>query len=101
MQSSYPDRFEREMACTEAEWLRWLPQAIGTHVWTMGGDAADVRIADGALMVALQPTNRFARIEIGGEDVGAESVFDPFHVGRGDELNRLRGEAYCHEWSGF
>ena len=45
MQSSYPDRFEREMACTEAEWLRWLPQAIGTHGWTMGGDAADGALA--------------------------------------------------------
>jgi len=51
MQSSYPEQFDREMTCTEAEWLRWLPQAIGAHVWTMGGDAADVRIADGALAV--------------------------------------------------
>ena len=52
MQSSYPDRFEREMACTEAEWLRWLPQAIGAQIWTMGGDAADVRIGDGALALS-------------------------------------------------
>lgn len=49
MQSSYPDRFDREMACTEAEWLRWLPQAIGAQVWSMQGSTADVRIADGAL----------------------------------------------------
>ena len=52
MQSSYPEQFDREMTCTEAEWLRWLPQAIGAHVWTMGGDAADARIADGALALS-------------------------------------------------
>ena len=29
MQSFYPERFERDMACTEAEWLSWLPRAVG------------------------------------------------------------------------
>ena len=52
MQSSYPERFDREMACTEAEWLRWLPQAIGAQVWTVQGSAAEVRIADGALALS-------------------------------------------------
>ena len=27
MQSFYPENFEREMGCTEAEWLMWLPRA--------------------------------------------------------------------------
>jgi hypothetical protein len=27
MQSSYPEAFEREMGCTEAEWLGWLSWA--------------------------------------------------------------------------
>ena len=33
MQSSYPESFSREMGCTEAEWLRWLPAAMGPVVW--------------------------------------------------------------------
>ena len=33
MQSAYAERFEREMGCTEAEWLMWLPAAIGDHEW--------------------------------------------------------------------
>ena len=49
MQSSYPDGFDREMTCTEAEWLRALPQAIGDRVWTMLPDGADVRLGNGAL----------------------------------------------------
>jgi hypothetical protein len=44
MQSSYPPAFEREMACTEAEWLRWLPPAIGQHAWEAQAGAAIVRI---------------------------------------------------------
>jgi hypothetical protein len=31
MQAWYEARFEREMGCTEAEWLRWLPGAVGAH----------------------------------------------------------------------
>lgn len=49
MQSSYAERFERDMACTEADWLRWLPEAIGDHHWKMQGQTAGVRIGDGAL----------------------------------------------------
>ncbi len=49
MQSFYAERFERDMACTEAEWLRWLPQAVGDHHWKLQSGAAGVRIGDGAL----------------------------------------------------
>ncbi len=49
MQSFYAERFEREMGCTEAEWLRWLPDAIGDHFWKLHPNAAGVRIGDGAL----------------------------------------------------
>lgn len=31
MQNHYAEHFDREMGCTEAEWLRWLPLAAGTH----------------------------------------------------------------------
>lgn len=30
------------MGCTETEWLRWLPAAIGDHVWQR--DGASVRV---------------------------------------------------------
>ena len=28
MQDFYAERFEREMGCTEAEWLMWLPACV-------------------------------------------------------------------------
>ena len=49
MQSFYAERFEREMGCTEAEGLRWLPNAIGEQHWKLQAHAAGVRIGDGAL----------------------------------------------------
>ena len=49
MQSFYPERFEREMGCTQADWLRWLPGAIGEHHWKLQDQSAGVRIGDGAL----------------------------------------------------
>lgn len=49
MQSVHPERFEREMGCTEDEWLRWLPDAIGDHYWKLQTHSAGVRIGDGAL----------------------------------------------------
>ena len=33
MQSAYPETFLRDMACTPAEWQRWLPQAMGDCPW--------------------------------------------------------------------
>ncbi len=49
MQSSYAERFEREMGCTEAEWLRWLPAAIGEHPWNLRESRADIQIGVGRL----------------------------------------------------
>ena len=54
MQSHYPERFEREMGCTEAEWLGWLPQAIGDHFYKLQAQSAGVRIGDGALGLKWQ-----------------------------------------------
>lgn len=42
MQASYLPAFEREMGCTEAEWVGWLPRAFGTYWPTDGGAAAAV-----------------------------------------------------------
>lgn len=54
MQSFYAERFEREMGCTETEWLRWLPAAIGEHHWKLQDRSAGVRIGDGALGLKWQ-----------------------------------------------
>lgn len=54
MQSHYPERFEREMGCTEIEWLRWLPGAVGEHVWKLHAGSAGVRIGEGALGLKWQ-----------------------------------------------
>lgn len=66
MQSHYPARFERDMACTEAEWLGWLPQAIGEHAWQSAPGAAHVRIGSGTLQLSWQvaPPRRIGLIEL-------------------------------------
>ena len=42
MQSHYPQRFQRDMGCTEAEWLGWLPAALGEHRWQREGAQVQV-----------------------------------------------------------
>ena len=55
MQSHYAESFEREMGCTEAEWLGWLPAAIGANVWQRHGAAVEVGIGtQGTLSIAWQ-----------------------------------------------
>lgn len=49
MQSAYDARFEREMGCTEAEWLMWLPAAVGDREWQLGLSNALVKIESGTL----------------------------------------------------
>jgi hypothetical protein len=60
MQSFYAERFEREMGCTESQWLGWLPAAVGAHYWKLHEGGAGVRIGDGALGLkwrVLSPLN--------------------------------------------
>lgn len=66
MQSGYPARFERDMACTEADWLRWLPQAIGDLQWQAGDGCAQVRIGSGVLRLSWReaPPRRIALLEL-------------------------------------
>jgi hypothetical protein len=47
MQSHYPASFERDMACTEAEWLAWLPKAMGEHDWQRSGQTVRVQLQGG------------------------------------------------------
>lgn len=43
--------FEREMACTEAEWLGWLPAALAEWPWQLHGAWLKVQIGQGWLDV--------------------------------------------------
>jgi hypothetical protein len=57
MQSAYAERFEREMGCTEAEWLTWLPAAIGVREWRQETATATVPIDKGFLMLEWRAGN--------------------------------------------
>jgi hypothetical protein len=35
------------MACTEADWLRWLPAAVGDRFWKLHSGSAGVRLGEG------------------------------------------------------
>jgi hypothetical protein len=51
MQAYYPAEFEREMGCTEADWLAVLPGATGGHALAVTACAAQVVLDDGALQL--------------------------------------------------
>ena len=55
MQSYYPERFERDMATTEAEWLVALPRAVGAHPLTLSAGQAQVQIGCGKLTLHWRP----------------------------------------------
>ena len=82
MQSAYPEQFEREMGCTQAEWLMWLPAAIGDHAWRRDGDGgAEVRIGDGSLSLAWregEPRSialvRLPRLDVGFHFTGLDAA---------------------------
>ena len=54
MQSYYAAEFEREMGCTEREWLSWLPRAVHGHALALGSGTATVTIGDGRLRLSWQ-----------------------------------------------
>lgn len=56
MQGHYPPRFEREMGCTEAEWLGWLPGACGAQTADLAAQGqARVDIGAGRLDLRWAP----------------------------------------------
>ncbi|MFY7904829.1 MAG: hypothetical protein ACOVO0_01720 [Burkholderiaceae bacterium] len=67
MQASYPPVFERDMGCTPAEWLGWLPRALGDYAadptqlgMVTAADPADtsrlrIRMDEGQLTLAWKP----------------------------------------------
>ena len=46
MQAFYAEHFDREMGCTEKEWLGWLPDAIGAHRYQQVAQALTARIGE-------------------------------------------------------
>jgi len=55
MQGYYAATFERDMSCTEAEWLSWLGGAVRDHALTLGTAEARVAIGDGHLQLDWRP----------------------------------------------
>jgi hypothetical protein len=51
MQSDYPARFERDMGCTEQEWLGWLPAAMGEVPWQRDGARLLAQLTTGQLQI--------------------------------------------------
>lgn len=52
MQAFYAASFDREMGCTEKEWLGWLPDAMGGHPYQLVAQALTARIASGQLILS-------------------------------------------------
>ena len=57
MHAHYAEVFERDMGCTEAEWLGWLPAALGDHGWRREGSSAQIAIHSGSLRVEWRPAS--------------------------------------------
>jgi hypothetical protein len=54
MQSYYPAEFERELGCTEREWLMWLPRAVHGHALVLQPGSATVTLVAGRLRLQWQ-----------------------------------------------
>lgn len=54
MQAHYAEHFQRDMGCTEAEWLGWLPAAMGDCPWQQAGASALATIGAGTLQLRWQ-----------------------------------------------
>ena len=63
---SCPPEFTREMGCTEAEWLRWLPGATRGAPSAVGPDRARVQLGSGQLTLHWQalPPRAIALVRI-------------------------------------
>ena len=54
------------MACTEAEWLAWLPRAVGAYPYEVNTASAQVTLGDGRLQLAwsAQPERVIALVRL-------------------------------------
>jgi hypothetical protein len=66
VQSRYDASFEREMGCTAAELLGWLPAASRPHAVVVDGQRASIALAGGALVIEWRelPPRRIALITL-------------------------------------
>ncbi len=66
MQAHYPADFRREMGCTEAELLMWLPGAVNGHALRLMPNSAEVSIGTGRLELAWRelPPRRIALLRM-------------------------------------
>jgi hypothetical protein len=66
LQGWYAAAFEREMGCTEAEWLMWLPGAVAARPLQLGAGVAQVAIGAGTLRLSWQslPERRIALMRL-------------------------------------
>jgi hypothetical protein len=65
VQAFYAAEFGREYGCTEAEWLGWLPDAIGAALWSRPAPGrAEAGVGGGMLHLAWAalPPRRIALI---------------------------------------
>jgi hypothetical protein len=71
------EHFTRDYGCTEAEWQRWLPDAVHGHAWRMTSPtSARVDLAPGSLVLrwCVLPPRRIALLSLARLEVGF--VFD-------------------------
>lgn len=54
MQSHYEEAFDREMSCSEREWLAWLPRAVRGRTLALAPGQASVAIEAGRLDLEWQ-----------------------------------------------
>ena len=55
MFAHYPAHIARDMGCTEAEWLRALPAAMGDVPWRQEGAVVSANLGDGCLCITWRP----------------------------------------------
>jgi len=76
VQAHYAAEFERDMACTQAEWLRWLPGATGGRPLRLEAGRAHVALATGSLLLSWfeLPPRQIALMRL--PRLGVRFVFD-------------------------
>ena len=52
MQAFYAASFDREMGCTEREWLGWLPKAMGDHAYQLAAQSLHALVGDGSMQLS-------------------------------------------------
>lgn len=75
------ENFDREMACTEQEWLGWLPQAMGPHPYQVMVHALTATIGEGQLHLSwrvadpsVTPRARIARLLVSFRFTGIDGL---------------------------